>query len=64
MVNFDYKSFYEDVNDADNYNFNVSDAVNELDHESKIEKLEQQIAQVKERIARNERTLNNKSFDK
>lgn len=63
MDNFDYKSFYEDVNDADNYNFNVSDAVNELDHESKIEKLQQQIAQVKERIARNERTLNNKSFE-
>ena len=63
MDNFDYEAFYNDVNDADNYNFNVSDAVNELDHESKIEKLEQQIAQVKERIARNERTLNNKSFE-
>jgi hypothetical protein len=33
-----------------------------MDNE-KIAQLEQQIAQVKERIARNERTLNNKSFE-
>jgi hypothetical protein len=63
MDNFDYESFYEDVNNADNYNFNVSDAVNDLDRERKIEQLEQQIAMVKDRIARNERTLNNKSFE-
>ena len=63
MDNFDYQSFYEDVNNADNYNFNVSDAVNDLDRESKIEKLEQQIAMVKERIARNERALTGKSFE-
>lgn len=63
MDNFDYQSFYEDVNNADNYNFNVSDAVNDLDRESKIEKLEQQIAMVKERIARNERALTGKSYE-
>lgn len=63
MDKFDYESFYEDVNNADNYNFNVSDAVNDLDRESKIEKLEQQIAQVKERIERNERALTGKSYE-
>lgn len=63
MDKFDYESFYEDVNNADNYNFNVSDAVNDLDRESKIAQLEQQIAQVKERIARNERALTGKSYE-
>lgn len=63
MDKFDYESFYEDVNNADNYNFNAAEAVNDLDRESKIEKLEQQIAQVKERIARNERALTGKSYE-
>lgn len=57
---------YQDFNDAQVYGFNQNEAVNELNQEirnEQIAKLESQIAQVEERIARNKRALTGKSYE-
>lgn len=57
---------YQDFNDAQVYGFNQDEAVNELNQEiynEQVAKLESQIAQVEERIARNKRALTGKSYE-
>lgn len=57
---------YQDFNDAQVYGFNQNEAVNELNQEiynEQVAKLESQIAQVEERIARNKRALTGKSYE-
>ena len=57
---------YQDFNDAQVYGFNQNEAVNELNQEiynEQVAKLESQIAQVEERIARNKRALYGKSYE-
>lgn len=57
---------YQDFNDAQVYGFNQNEAVNELNQEiynEQVAKLEAQIAQVEERIARNKRALTGKSYE-
>lgn len=57
---------YQDFNDAQVYGFNQDEAVNELNQEiynEQVAKLESQIAQVEERIARNKRALAGKSYE-
>lgn len=57
---------YQDFNDAQVYGFNQYEAVNELNQEiynEQVAKLESQIAQVEERIARNKRALTGKSYE-
>lgn len=57
---------YQDFNDAQVYGFNQNEAVNDLNQEiynEQVAKLESQIAQVEERIARNKRALTGKSYE-
>ena len=57
---------YQDFNDAQVYGFNQNEAVNELNQDiynEQVAKLESQIAQVEERIARNKRALYGKSYE-
>lgn len=57
---------YQDFNDAQVYGFNQNEAVNELNQDiynEQVAKIESQIAQVEERIARNKRALYGKSYE-
>lgn len=66
IPNENANQLYQDFNDAQVYGFNKDEAVNELNQEiynEQVSKLESQIAQVEERIARNKRALTGKSYE-
>lgn len=66
IPNENANQLYQDFNDAQVYDFNKDEAVNELNQEiynEQVSKLESQIAQVEERIARNKRALSGKSYE-
>lgn len=66
IPNENANQLYQDFNDAQVYGFNKDEAVNELNQEiynEQVAKLESQIAQVEERIARNKRALTGKSYE-
>lgn len=66
IPNENTNQLYQDFNDAQVYGFNKDEAVNELNQEiynEQVSKLESQIAQVEERIARNKRALTGKSYE-
>lgn len=66
IPNENTNQLYQDFNDAQVYGFNKDEAVNELNQEiynEQVSKLESQIAQVEERIARNKRALVGKSYE-
>lgn len=66
IPNENANQLYQDFNDAQVYGFNKDEAVNELNQEiynEQVAKLESQIAQVEERIARNKSALSGKSYE-
>lgn len=66
IPNENANQLYQDFNDSQVYGFNKDEAVNELNQEiynEQVAKLESQIAQVEERIARNKRALTGKSYE-
>ena len=66
IPNENANQLYQDFNDAQVYGFNQNEAVNELNQEiynEQVAKLQSQIAQVEERIARNKRALTGKSYE-